>query len=96
VSTKSLCVAGMLLLVAPGGLLAGAPWFIDWWRLEAGGVMQAGGDSWTLSGTIGQWEATQNAASSGGDWSLTGGFWSDSIDDEAPPSDDIFRDRFEP
>jgi hypothetical protein len=45
---------------------------IAWFTIDAGGGRSAGGD-YTLNGTVGQPEADSPA--SGGDYSLTGGFW---------------------
>ena len=46
---------------------------IDWFTIDGGGGVSASGD-YTLSGTIGQPDAT--GPTSGGNFSLTGGFWS--------------------
>jgi hypothetical protein len=45
---------------------------IAWFTIDAGGGRSAGGE-YTLNGTIGQPEADEPA--SGGDYTLTGGFW---------------------
>lgn len=67
---------------------------ITQWTIASGGVIEAEStDSrWKLSGTIGQWEATQARALSGGPRRLTGGFWGLSLEALA---DLLFRDRFE-
>lgn len=62
--------------------------------MASGGVIEAesGDGQWTLSGTIGQWEATEARQLSGGPWRLTGGFWGLSLEELA---DRLFQDRFE-
>ena len=47
---------------------------LPWWTIDSGGGTSTGG-SYTLSGTLGQFDASPEAASSGGVYSLTGGFW---------------------
>lgn len=73
-------LAGALLLAAAGSLSAGNcedDYCINWYTIDAGGEMfsESPDQQWTLSGTIGQWEATEARASTGGGWQLTGGFW---------------------
>lgn len=83
----------MLLLIGLSlPLLAhsGDDWSIDWYSIDGGGVLEAGGGAWTLAGTIGQPDATAANALSGPGWQLTGGFWA-SI---AEAVDGIFADRF--
>ena len=46
---------------------------IDWYKIAGGGGTSSGG-TYQLSGTIGQPDAS--GAMTGGDYSLTGGFWS--------------------
>jgi hypothetical protein len=46
---------------------------IDWYKIAGGGGTSSGG-SYSVSGTIGQPDAS--TAMSGGSYSLTGGFWS--------------------
>jgi len=46
---------------------------IDWYKISGGGGTSAGG-TYQVSGTIGQADA--GVAASGGNYSLTGGFWS--------------------
>ncbi len=48
---------------------------IDWYKVAGGGGVSTGG-VYSVSGTIGQPEAGANCAMSGGNYSLTGGFWS--------------------
>ncbi|QKK03130.1 MAG: hypothetical protein HND55_11020 [Pseudomonadota bacterium] len=65
---------------------------IDWYSIDAGGVMHSSGGSFELSGTIGQADASPAREMSGGQWKLTGGFWAFSLEDLA---DRLFGDRFE-
>ena len=58
--------------------LCGAPLFaqqysIDWYKIAGGGGTSTGG-TYQVSGTIGQPDAS--AAMNGGQYSVTGGFWS--------------------
>ncbi len=56
-----------------GGSPAGAPEFdLTWHTVDGGGVMRSTGGDFELSGTIGQPDA---GVMSGGDFTLTGGFW---------------------
>ncbi len=47
---------------------------IDWYKIAGGGGTSTGG-VFTVSGTIGQHDASANNALTGGNFSLTGGFW---------------------
>ena len=50
---------------------------ISWWTVDGGGGNStSAGDSYTLSGTLGQYDA--GAQLSGGEFTLQGGFWSGS------------------
>ena len=86
---KRLLPLAALLLSAPAA--AGNDWSIDWRTIDGGGEIFTGGGSWELSGSIGQWDATQANAQTGGSWSLTGGFWS--LDTSG--GDTLFSDGFE-
>ena len=48
------------------------PFAIDWFTIDGGGGVSSGG-AFTLSGTIGQWDAGPTML--GGNFALTGGFW---------------------
>lgn len=48
---------------------------VDWYKFSGGGGTSTGA-SFSVSGTIGQPDATANSALTGGNFSLTGGFWS--------------------
>ena len=69
-SIFSFCVACSILLTA--NTLRAQPYSIDWFTIDGGGGTSAGG-SYSVSGTIGQPDA---GPMSGGNYSLTGGFWS--------------------
>jgi hypothetical protein len=92
--TTTTLFTGALLLAAASPLSAENDWSIDWYTMDSGGVILSESEDgdWKLSGTIGQWEATEARASSGGDWSLTGGFWGLTLEELA---DLLFQDRFE-
>ena len=47
---------------------------ISWFKIAGGGGTSTGG-VYSVSGTIGQHDATANNAITGGNYSLTGGFW---------------------
>ena len=84
--------APLALVLALVAAPVSAEFQITQWTIAGGGVIEATGGEWTLSGTIGQWEATEARALSGGPWRLTGGFWGPSMEELG---DDIFRDRFQ-
>lgn len=86
---RTVLIAICLLLAAP---LAAQDHEITRWTIAGGGVMQSSGGDWTLSGTIDQWEATEPRALGANQWSLTGGFWADILEEL---SDLLFSDRFE-
>ncbi len=92
--TTILLGASLLLAAAP--LAAEKEWSIESYNIAAGGVVLSDDGNnppqWQLSGTIGQWEATEARASSGGGWDLTGGFWGLTLEEL---SDRLFGDRFE-
>ncbi len=72
----SLALLTIALLASPLGLpvLAHqAGYTLDWWTVDGGGATADTGGSYTLGGTIGQPDA---AVWQGGDYTLTGGFWS--------------------
>lgn len=65
---------------------------IDHYVTAGGGELFSSGGDFQLSGTIGQFDATEARALSGGEWTLTGGFWGFSLEELA---DFLFIDRFE-
>lgn len=83
--------APLALVLGLAASTASAEFEIKQWTIASGGVIDATGGDWQLSGTIGQWEATEARALSGGNWRLTGGFWGSSLEALA---DLIFGDRF--
>lgn len=73
VSLAFLALAVVLLLGASGLALAQGPGYaLDWWTVDGGGHSFSQGSGYTLGGTVGQPDAY---ILSGGDYTLTGGFW---------------------
>ncbi len=96
-TTTARAFTAALLLAAAGSLSAEncqESFCIDWYTISAGGEIHAESSDgqWRLSGTIGQWNATEARELSGGQWRLTGGFWGMTLEELA---DRLFRDRFE-
>ncbi len=95
---KILVTAALILAAAnPSNAESCEVLCIDWYTINASGgiILSDDGDDppqWQLSGTIGQWEATEARELSGDAWRLTGGFWSQTLEELA---DRLFRDRFE-
>lgn len=77
----------LIALAVPAGA---QDWQADWWTVDGGGELEARGGSWTLSGTIGQWDATGSDSAQGGPWEITGGFWG--VNSE---TDLLFKDGYE-
>lgn len=91
--SRIILAAGLLTAaMATLPMAASADFTISHWTIAGGGTMEASGGNWTLAGTIGQWEATEARALSGGQWRLTGGFWGFTLEELA---DFLFYDRFE-
>src|ERR1017187_7386184 len=67
-----LMIAGLLLALPK---LHAQSYAIDWYKVAGGGGTSTG-SVYSVSGTIGQPDASANNAMSGGNYSLTGGFWS--------------------
>src|SRR5438477_13062834 len=65
-------LAGLLLAVSAASLRA-QTYSIDWYKIAGGGGTSTNGQ-YAVSGTIGQPDAGNTMA--GGNYSLTGGFWS--------------------
>ena len=59
------------LLIPPVGFAQS--YSVDWYKISGGGGTSTGG-TYSVSGTIGQHDAS--GAMSGGNYSVTGGFWS--------------------
>lgn len=87
-------LAMILLLAALAAPAVAQDYEITRWTIASGGTMESssGDGSWTLKGTIGQWEATEARELAGGQWRLTGGFWSSILQEL---EDLLFHDRFE-
>lgn len=85
-------LAALLILSIAGSapLVGGTPaeFSIDWYTIDGGGGVSAGGE-FSLTGTIGQHDAS-SAPAEGGVYSVFGGFWGGVLD-----SDLVFRDGFE-
>ena len=67
---KTLCV---LLILLTTVAVNAQPYSIDWFKIAGGGGASTN-DQFSLNGAIGQPDAS--AAMTGGNYSLTGGFWS--------------------
>ena len=63
----------LFLLVLAAFSAQAQSYSIDWYKVSGGGGTSTGGQ-YSLSGTIGQHDAS--GAMSGGNYSVTGGFWS--------------------
>jgi len=66
-----LALTGLAILALSLAKLQAQPYSIDWFTVDGGGGASAGG-AYVLCGTIGQPDAGE---SSGGDYSISGGFW---------------------
>lgn len=82
----------LLLLIWAAPAMAGEDFEIPWYTVDSGGEMFSAGGDYELSGTIGQSDATEARALSGGDWKLTGGFWGLTLEELGNL---LFDDRFE-
>lgn len=71
---------------------AGGGFDIPWHSVDGGGELFSSGAAFELSGTVGQWDATETRQPGGGQWRLTGGFWSLSTQES---SGLLFGDSFE-
>ena len=82
----------LLLLLGLVALPVGAQdYTVEWWSVDGGGDLATTSGVWVLSGSIGQWDASEANRLSGAEWTLTGGFWAL----RAPVSDRVFADGFE-
>ena len=81
-STLSASVAiGAALCCAASAASAGPSYAIDWSTIDGGGGTSSAG-AYTLSGTIGQHDAS--GALTGGNYALVGGFWAGVGSDPGP------------
>ena len=71
-SILALLIVTVLLLASVVLAQSGAGYDLSWWSVDGGGGMNSAGGSYSLGGAIGQPNA---GALSGGEYSLTGGFW---------------------
>jgi hypothetical protein len=72
IQTCCLILAGLLLALPK---LHAQSYSVDWHKIAGGGGTSTN-SQYAVSGTIGQPDASANSAMSGGNYSLTGGFWS--------------------
>lgn len=71
---STLSALGLTMTAASGALAqSGEPYEITVWTIDGGGIQNASGGAYTLSGTIGQPDAGPRL--SGGTYDLDGGFW---------------------
>ncbi len=95
ISVKRILLSLILIAGGNSALSAGGNWTVSWWTVDSGGEIlmtdPTGQSSFELSGTLGQWDATNAEGSVSGSWELTGGFWSVSISG----TDFLFSDGFE-
>lgn len=86
----SLLIAGLSVFALPAlAGPSGGPYSIPWSTIDGGGILNSSGGTYTLSGTIGQPDAS--GVMTGGTYSLTGGFWA-GIDSSAPCAPDLNGD----
>jgi len=64
-----------ILFTSLVGSASAQSYSINWYKIAGGGGASSGGN-FSVSGTIGQPDATASSALTGGGFSLTGGFWS--------------------
>lgn len=89
IKTFKLLLVACVAFSAPLQSGAEPDFSVDWYTIDGGGGTSSGG-AYSLSGTIGQHDASP-APMQGGAFTLVGGFWSGGI----PESDRYFRDGFE-
>ncbi len=70
-TSRSILTAVAFLVLTP--LAANGQYEVSWHSIDGGGTMSATFGDYTLSGTIGQCDASELL--SGGTYTLTGGFW---------------------
>lgn len=71
---RSLCIGALIAVTLPATAHAqsGGPYDLSWSTIDAGGAMEMSGGSFTLSGSIGQFDAGAGAS---GAFLLDAGFW---------------------
>lgn len=80
---------GIIALVATARVAAN-DFSLDWWSIDGGGFVWTTGGSYELGGTVGQPDA---GAMTGGEFELTGGFWSGAVGAGQPLPGDCNGDR---
>lgn len=81
----------MMAAISASAAPEGSPSYsIDWYTIDGGGGTSIGG-KFSLTGTIGQFDA-QPGGAAGGDFTLIGGFWAGS---SGSPMELMFEDGFE-
>lgn len=84
------CILCLLIVSATLVKIQAAPdlptdsFFLPWWTIDTGGGTSQG-ESYSLSGSIGQADASRLA---GGAYTLTGGFWSNAQATPSPTATD--------
>ena len=68
-----LSLAWLVVILLNGAVVRAQPYSVDWFKVSSGGGTSLGG-AYSLSGTIGQHDA--GGPMTGGNYSLTSGFWS--------------------
>ena len=88
-----LIVIVAMLTVGTGVSSLAQDFSVDWHTIDGGGevLSETADQTWQLSGTIGQPDATELIDLAGNGWTLTGGFWAGNIEQ----TDILFRDEFE-
>lgn len=79
-ATRCALLCAFLLLALSGPPAATAQFALDWWTTDGGGGTSTGG-VYSISGTLGQPDA---GAMSGGNFTLTGGFWAFAVAVQTP------------
>ncbi len=74
--TLSILILLALLLASSVVLAQSGGWALTWWTVDGGGYTFSSGGDYILGGTVGQPDA---GMLSGGDFALSGGFWSRGI-----------------
>lgn len=86
---RTLIVLSLAAIAPAAWAQSGGPYEIRAWTIDGGGISNASGGVFTLSGTIGQPDAGPTLA--GGSYALDGGFWPAAVSadvclaDLAPP-----------
>lgn len=85
---------GLLLVLAATTIHANENLRLDRGLIAAGGGSSEGGE-FRVQGSIGQFDAEPLQPSSGGAFSVSGGFWAGLSSAPAPPGTELFEDGFE-